>query len=706
MKLRIIAESQVPEPQNESEPAGSLDVVIVSFAPRAELPEVGLQRVFGIDASAAAKLVHALPRTVQRGVNRVRAEYFRKALELIGACVEVRDDQGAVVLPLTLGEAATLRPPTTREAHARSVQPVAELSAAAKHFAAPLAAAAAPAATIEAGVAAPGAPIENGAAGIVVSADGAGISLRAPAQPTLKEGVPTPELVHRPEIFGQPTLPAGADRAAIAQPAVKLPDSAFRFGNTNPPFRPVTNPAHARTAAAPVPVPHRELLAVPAAEPRLSAAEANGGMSWGDIDRSAPRAEPLRAAFLVEAMAETGPAKIELPASPVPVAVEAAASGHQPATFDIFESIPLAEPWRAPSQKEVAAERRKRAILTGDASVSVPEAVAPEMPMLGRWEHPEPESLAEPRRPQPWPLGSAEAVLSMPPSAAQSARSPARASARAAALAAPARRASDKPCASSEAASGSPETIDTRSFWQAAPAAFGFLALGHGVHWLSSIALFSLALGLSLAGIGSVPVLGFLVGCAAFTALFALCGDYHRGCFWAASTGEPGLRRGPQLEVTRILQVYLRSGVHLFGFLLLSHLPVLLWVLRHAVGLHPGLRFELLLSPTFWELAALSAWYWPMALMTASFHKDFLGVWDVALGARVMARMPLQYALIVLLGGAWFLVVWTVFLAIGLAAHLPPLFFSATFGIPLGLSHGLLGALSGHLMRTQPQAFE
>ena len=45
--------------------------------------------------------------TVQRGVPRVRAEYFRRALRLIGASVEVRSPSGQVIEPPEEPQAGT-----------------------------------------------------------------------------------------------------------------------------------------------------------------------------------------------------------------------------------------------------------------------------------------------------------------------------------------------------------------------------------------------------------------------------------------------------------------------------------------------------------------------------------------------------------------------------------------------------------------------
>ena len=74
--------------------ADSFDVVILGFDRRDEAPEARLQQAFGIDGDTAERILMELPATVQRGVSRVRAEYFRRALARIGAAVEVRDPAG------------------------------------------------------------------------------------------------------------------------------------------------------------------------------------------------------------------------------------------------------------------------------------------------------------------------------------------------------------------------------------------------------------------------------------------------------------------------------------------------------------------------------------------------------------------------------------------------------------------------------------
>jgi hypothetical protein len=99
----------LPDPNADDE---TFDVIILTFEPRAEPPEVGLQRLFGVDREAAEVLLRELPATVRRGVNRVRSEYFRRALVSIGAHVEVRDRLGRLSAPSKPPKADRALPPS------------------------------------------------------------------------------------------------------------------------------------------------------------------------------------------------------------------------------------------------------------------------------------------------------------------------------------------------------------------------------------------------------------------------------------------------------------------------------------------------------------------------------------------------------------------------------------------------------------------
>ena len=117
-------------------------------------------------------------------------------------------------------------------------------------------------------------------------------------------------------------------------------------------------------------------------------------------------------------------------------------------------------------------------------------------------------------------------------------------------------------------------------------------------------------------------------------------------------------------------------------------------------------RDGLLKSPLPPPPQAVASRLAPMAVATASLYNRFGGVWYVPVGLRAVLRAPLEYACIAAIGIATFVLPWLLFSLIGRAIGLPEIFFLAVVGLPLAASHGVMGALTGHLMRTRPQLFE
>jgi hypothetical protein len=232
--------------------------------------------------------------------------------------------------------------------------------------------------------------------------------------------------------------------------------------------------------------------------------------------------------------------------------------------------------------------------------------------------------------------------------------------------------------------------------------------LGQGTAWLVTITLWSIAAGVvafvaSMFGGGAW--LAIAVDAVLLTSLLALCADYHRRCLTVVISGEGSLDSGPDLEPGRVLSEYFRSGFHLTAFVLASQLLLVFWLTRQVTQIDGANPFELFLSPLFWVLAIGPACYWPMALTTASMHGDFAGVWYVPMGLRAIVRAPAEHAAIMVLGSVAFAASWLVSVIIGVASALPAPFFVATIGLPMGLSHGVMGGLSGHLVRARDDAF-
>lgn len=247
---------------------------------------------------------------------------------------------------------------------------------------------------------------------------------------------------------------------------------------------------------------------------------------------------------------------------------------------------------------------------------------------------------------------------------------------------------------------------DDTEFWSELPELLTFPWRERGFIWFITIGLWALGANV-LAALGKyVPFMGTSFVFMLNTSVLALCADYHRRCMWAVANAEGALEEAPELDPARILHTYMRSGLHLLAFMVVSQLPLALWLVNEMMSNGVDGGMGLVLSRRFWLLAALPSMYWPMAVATASLYNRFPGVWFVPVGLRAILRAPLEYACITLIGGVALLLPWLVCSVLGRAAGLPDVFFVALMGLPLAASHGIMGALTGLLMRVRPQLFD
>jgi hypothetical protein len=244
-----------------------------------------------------------------------------------------------------------------------------------------------------------------------------------------------------------------------------------------------------------------------------------------------------------------------------------------------------------------------------------------------------------------------------------------------------------------------------RSFWESVPEAVQFPWLGRGRAWLFSIGAWAFVTNLCVAYL-NMPVLSGGLALLANAGLLALCADYHRRCMWSAVAEADALNQGPQLSSVRGYDFYLRSGAHIAGFALVSQLPIVAWLTHRTLHAGSAGAREVFGAPAFWLLAALPGMYWPMAIATASHANRFAGVWHVWIGLRVIGRAPLAYAATLGLGALSFALPWLACVIVGKVAGLPALYFAALAGVPLGMSHAVMGTLTGQLLRTRPEVFE
>jgi hypothetical protein len=705
----------------------SYDVVLLGFEPREESPEARLQRVFGIEPAAAAKLVTRLPQTVQRGVSRVRAEYFRRALALLGAVVEVRDRKGRVLAvhassdmiaapAATVPAATVIDPlnatgPTDRPAaHRAWVDPMSQtlaITAAKTPF---------------------GSAHEPAPSKAIAPADS---SLRAPAHPTLREA---------------PTLQLDPDpaRRAVAQPptlhAMPAAVSAAWQGSAAAPL--ATTPRH---EPQPPSEPSWGALAAPAS-PSPSASAAHD-LPWprdpsSVWDAPAVQGEPIKAPRDPSSVWDPPPNKPVL--SPSPAQERARPAPCAQDDFAEIASLPRADAYFAqlaaaprhaaePAQR-VAALSLEPAVAHFDLTKSVvgqalwrpvagksaapmsaltldddPEAAARRV--LSPWEQPNAESMAEPKPHEHDEHGLSDPAVLAP--AALAAPRPGKRADVAAAKQAPRKAAPRAAPAGAVAAGvvgvyprGAEESLaqaDLRSFWETFGEAMILPFRGRGGYWIGAISAWSVLLG-ALGSLGHFSfMLGWGVTFLGSTPLLALACDYYRTCFWAPATGDKSLARGPDLDLVRAFDRYLKSGLHFSLFMLCSQLPLLYWVFRNSNEGESMLA--ILTDPLTWAMALPYA-YWPMGVGLAALGNDPAAIWKVPAGLRAISRAPFEHTVIVLTGAVIFVTSWVALLLIGSRLGVTGAMLSGTIGLPLAVSHGVQGALMGHLVRARSEVFE
>jgi hypothetical protein len=314
-------------------------------------------------------------------------------------------------------------------------------------------------------------------------------------------------------------------------------------------------------------------------------------------------------------------------------------------------------------------------------SAPPPPAGAPDaegFKVLHDWQQLRDEFKPAASRPAPRPAGSAlGAPAAVRPVAAPAARSTARAA----------------------RGGGEPHT-----FWETFGEAMQMPFTGPGPYWIAAILVLSVVVGVIglLGRFMTIP--GIVVGFFAHTALVAMACDYSRVCFWAPAVGQRQLDRAPELDPARMMREYLGRGLHLSLFAVLSQVAAIAWV---AMSLFDGTAStDLLLDPITWLLFFFPYVYWPMGVALTALRNDFGGIWHVLVGVRAIARAPLPYLAVVLVGfGVLAFSATTLFLfgsMLGLSGSL----LSGALGLPLALSHGIQGALMGHLARSRADLFE
>jgi hypothetical protein len=246
--------------------------------------------------------------------------------------------------------------------------------------------------------------------------------------------------------------------------------------------------------------------------------------------------------------------------------------------------------------------------------------------------------------------------------------------------------------------------IDPRSFWETFGEALALPFTGTGPYWIGAIAAWSVVVSL----VGWLCNLMFLAGItvmfAAQTSLIAFACDYYRVCLWPPIVGEKAIDVAPSFDPHRLLERYIRSGIHLTLFAIVSQIPLIAWLTMSA--LDGRALLETLRHPVTWGLFAFPYVYWPMAVGLTALGNDFSHVWNLLAGFRAIARAPVEYAVITVIGLGTLVLTGMVMMWASTLMGATGAVLSGTVGVPLAVSHGIQGALMGHLARARAEVFE
>jgi hypothetical protein len=635
-----------------------------------------LQRVFGLSEPDARAILDQVPVAVRRGVNRIRAEYFRRALELSGARVEVRDGAGEVVQAQTPGRA---QPSAPLAAKAQSAAPIPQPVAAATSVKSSPIAQPAPAFRRSSATIA-------GTGPVVPPPSAAGPAPEPATAKTLAFGAaPAANDTHRPNTGGwgdlEPRKPA--QRAATQ----KIEPPAQRSAS-----QPIDPAAFAPTDAPPPAVKRlepRQSLPEPERQPNDGWALELGEADEGPLDSPLNAPADTRALELASMPSPgkppprhaTGPtADLELDeqaAAGPSLELKSDPHGLQRESAPRYDAIPAGERWKAPGSDTLLKARRKQAIRAaesglGDSSppdhmrgLKAQPAARPNSRELGRASgdvHSAAGSEAFHLKPRNHPSGShttrREPLVNPPLSR--------------------------------------PHAVEL-GFWEATKLGFS----GTSMSWIAKIAGATVVLaGLAQLSV-RIPALGLPLLLVGLTCLLGLCSEYHRYVFWAAATREESLRERPALSVAAMM----RDGVHLTAFALISQLLVWFWLAGQLHSAHRPLA--IVSSPSLWVLGFGPGFYWPIALACAAAQNRASGVWDLPLGLRALGRAPGEVGLVVLATSAAFAISMMIAAALVTATSLDPalaLFTAA--GLPIAISHALAGVWMGRVVHQRPDLFE
>ena len=239
------------------------------------------------------------------------------------------------------------------------------------------------------------------------------------------------------------------------------------------------------------------------------------------------------------------------------------------------------------------------------------------------------------------------------------------------------------------------------SFWDGVSECLPLPMRGAGFGWLGAITVW-VGLGNALAGqLAGIVWLQTLLALFVNLVAVVLCAEFHRECLAAVVEDSDEIDDDVATTLLELLSSRRRNAVELAIFAAVLVLPILVWCSDS------GLKqvFDVLQLPRFWTLAVLLGVYWPAALASLN-RAQGAPLWQVGVGMRAIARAPLEYLGCVFFGSLAFALPWLTGLIVVKILGLSTAAWAAVAGLPLALSHGVLGALAGLWIRSKPKVFD
>ncbi len=257
-----------------------------------------------------------------------------------------------------------------------------------------------------------------------------------------------------------------------------------------------------------------------------------------------------------------------------------------------------------------------------------------------------------------------------------------------------------------EPSSPATEGTGLPSFWGGIVPALAYPLRGPGIKWMAWIAVYAIFLELVATVARWAGPLGIVIVIFYGGGLAALATGYFRACMWGRSVNAASPNDMPEMDAETLKNELLLPGLWTASFIALSQAALWGWLVFEV---RRGTAIDTLATSWItWALALAPVLYWPMGIGRIALTGSFAAIWNVPAGLRAIFAAPLEYAALVAIALAAYLVPWVVFflwlVPLGPVAMLigAPFFF----GVPLAYSHGVQGTLMAYVFAKAAPALE